>query len=64
MSGSGIVSGFNDEGRFEPDNLIAGEFPRIGRIVTITGDSTLVMGSVLGKITADGKYCLSQVAGG
>ena len=55
----GIAKGFNDEGSITPQNLIAGEFPRVARVVTITGDSTLTRGSVLGKIRDNGHYCLS-----
>ncbi len=62
MSNHGIASGFTNEGRITPQNLIAGEFPRVGRIMTITGSGTLTAGAVLGKITADGHYCLSDAA--
>ena len=55
----GIAKGFNNEGSITPQNLIAGEFPRIARVMTISGNGTLVRGSVLGKISADGHYCLS-----
>ena len=60
MSNHGIASGFTDEGRITPQNLIAGEFPRVGRMMTITGSGSLMAGAVLGKITADGHYCLSD----
>lgn len=44
-----------DEGTFTPDNLIAGEFPRIVRKATLTGGN-YPAGTILGKITASGKY--------
>ena len=56
------AEGFTDQGAFTPDNLIAGEYPRIERLVTITGAATLTVGAVLGKITAVGKYQLSLSA--
>jgi hypothetical protein len=37
MSLPGIAEGFTDQGSLAHDNLIAGEFPRITRVVTITG---------------------------
>lgn len=49
------AKGFTDEGIFEPDNLIVGEFPRIARKVTITGGS-FTRGTILGRITASKKY--------
>lgn len=62
MSGAGIASGFDDAGTFEADNLIAGEYPRAARIVTLTGQGTLTPGAVLGEISADGRYKLSEAA--
>ena len=56
------VEGFKNQGSYTPDNLIAGEYPRVERLVTITGGAALAMGSVLGKITANGKYQLSVLA--
>lgn len=60
MSGAGIASGFDDAGTFEADNLIAGDYPRAARIVTLTGQGTLMPGAVLGEISADGRYCHSE----
>ncbi len=58
--GPGIADGFNEVGRLEPENLIAGEFPRVSKFVTITGTGTLPEGAVLGEITAaDDLYQLS-----
>lgn len=62
MSGQGIAEGFIDQGRYTPNNLIAGEFPRITRYVTVTGNTVLSAGAVLGKITADSRYQLSAAA--
>lgn|SRR3990167_3700136 len=48
---------------YSPDRLIAGDYPVTTRKVTIdTG--VLARGSVLGKITATGKYILSLSAAG
>jgi len=59
MSLQGIASGVTSQGVFTPENLIAGEFPRIMRIATITGGQALPQGAVLGQITATGAYVLS-----
>ena len=56
------AEGFTDQGAYAPGNLIAGEYPRIERLVTVTGAAALTVGSVLGRITADGKYQLSLSA--
>jgi hypothetical protein len=56
------VSGFTDQGTFTPDNLIAGDYPRTERVVTIASGANLIKGAVLGKITASGKYKLSASA--
>lgn len=45
-----------NEGTLKPDNLLAGDFPRVARLVTVTGGN-YIRGTVLGKITASGKYC-------
>lgn len=60
MSMPGIAEGFNDQGSYAPDNLIAGEFPRITRVVTITGGASLPAGAVLGRVAASGAYLLSD----
>lgn len=49
---------------YERDNLIAGDFPRVARHETILDGQTLVRGSLLGRITASGKYILSLAAAG
>ena len=56
------ASGFTNQGSIAPDNLIAGEYPRVGRMVTIASGANLTKGAVLGKITASGKYKLSASA--
>lgn len=53
------ASGFTDQGEYKPCNLIAGEYPRIERIITIASGSALTKGSVLGRVTASGKFSLS-----
>lgn len=60
MTLPGIASGLNVHGTLVPDNFIAGEFPRITRLVTVTGGAQLPQGAVLGRITADGRYQLSD----
>ncbi len=45
-----------------PDNLLAGEFPRVERLVTVASGADLAKGAVLGRITASGKYKLSASA--
>mgnify|MGYP000161824285 FL=1 len=60
MSGPGIATGLIDQGAHSPDQLIAGEFPRINRLVTVTGDAPLPAGSVLGRESATGLYVLSD----
>jgi len=44
---------------FTPDNLIAGTTQTVTDIVTVASGEVLSRGSVLGKVTADGKYVLS-----
>jgi hypothetical protein len=56
------ASGVTSQGTYTPENLIAGEFPRITRKVIVATGANLVAGSVLGKITASGKYLLSASA--
>ncbi len=56
------AEGFTSQGSFTPDNLIAGEYPRVERVVTIASGANLTKGAVLGKITASGKYKLSASA--
>ena len=56
------ASGFTSQGQLYPENLIAGEFPRITRKVIVGTAANLVAGSVVGKITATGKYILSASA--
>lgn len=56
------ASGFTSQGSYSPDNLIAGEFPRVARKVTVASGANLVAGAVLGKITASGKFILSASA--
>lgn len=54
-------AGFTHEGTFTPDKLIVGGALR-SRKVTIAAGADLVRGSVLGRITASGKYSLSAAA--
>ena len=53
------ASGLTDQGEYKPCNLIAGKYPRIERIITIALGSALTKGSVLGRVTASGKFSLS-----
>lgn len=56
------AEGFTNQGDYTPDNLLAGEYPRIERLVTIAAGADLAKGSVLGRITASGKFKLSASA--
>lgn len=48
---------------YAPEQLIAGEYPRATRLVTITGAAALVAGSVLGRIVAPGAVTFAADAG-
>lgn len=52
---------FSTQSSPTPDNLQAGEFPRVTKDVTITGGK-YPRGAVLGRITASGKFTLSLAA--
>ena len=55
-----IRASFATEGTYTPDSLIAGNADLlVARKVTIISGQNLARGSVLGKITASGKYNLS-----
>lgn len=56
------AQGFTSQGSYAPDNLIGGEFPRVARKITVASGANLAQGSLLGKITASGKYVLSLSA--
>jgi hypothetical protein len=50
---------------YQPDQLIAGDLKTVtSTIVVLTGASKFVRGSVLGQITASGKYTLALSASG
>lgn len=53
---------FKNQGECTPDSLIAGHYPRIERLITIATSANLKRGSVLGRITANGKFILSASA--
>ena len=53
------ASGLTNQGEYKPCNLLAGEYPRIERIITIASGSNLAKGAVLGRITSSGKFVLS-----
>jgi len=55
----GHAVGLTDQGEYSPCNLLAGEYPRIERIITIASGSNIAKGAVLGRITASGKFVLS-----
>lgn len=55
------AQGFNDLGGTTSDNLIAGEFPRVLRLATVSGGN-LKRGAILGKITSNGKCVLCVAA--
>lgn len=51
------------ERKYEWDNLVAGDHPRVTRGITIAnGEGELARGSVLGKVTASDEYRLSASA--
>jgi hypothetical protein len=56
------AEGFTNQVDYTPDNLLAGEYPRIERLVTIAAGADLAKGAVLGRITASGKFKLSASA--
>jgi len=56
------AEGLKDQGSYKPCSLVAGEYPRIERIVTIAAGADLTKGAVLGRITASGKFALSASA--
>ena len=47
------AQGFTDQGETKADNLLAGEFPRIVELATVSGGK-YARGTILGKITASG----------
>lgn len=59
------VQGFTDQGSTTADNLLAGEFPRVTVLATISGGK-FERGAILGKITASGKctICTSAATDG
>ncbi len=60
-----VAQGFMDQGSIKADTLLAGEFPRVSMLATITGGK-FERGTVLGKITASGKCtgCTSAATDG
>ncbi len=56
------AEGFTNQGDYTPDNLLAGEYPRLERLVTIAAGADLAKGAVLGRITASGKFKLCASA--
>ena len=57
-----LASGVTAEGTYAPDVLLAGEQPRVSKVVTIASSAALLRGAVLGRITASDKYILSLSA--
>lgn len=46
---------------FKPDQLIAGPYPIVSEQITVlSGQGVIARGTVLGKVTASGKYILSK----
>lgn len=50
------TAGFGAAGTFVPDSLFAGDFPRVTDKVTLAGGAVYPRGTVLGRVTATGKY--------
>ena len=59
-----MVASFSTQGTFTPDGIIAGEDDLQTRQITLITGQNLKRGSVLGKITASGKFNLSLSAAG
>ena len=59
------AQGFTDQGETKADNLLAGEFPRIVELATVSGGK-YARGTILGKITASGNgtICTSAATDG
>lgn len=57
------MTGYANEGTYDPNGLIVGG-DVVTRDVTIISSAALLAGSVLGKITASGKYILSATGAG
>ena len=55
------AQGFTDQGSTTSDNLLAGEFPMIAELATVSGGK-YARGTILGKITASGKCTLCTSA--
>ena len=54
---------FGTEGTYSPDTLVAGNYELlVGRKVTVLTGQVITRGTVLGKITASGKYIKSILA--
>ncbi len=53
---------FGNVDAFTQEDLIAGDFPRHTDTVVIAAGETLVMGAVLGEVTADNTFKLSLAA--
>lgn len=63
ISKSGIAS-FGAGDSLTPDNLLVGEQTTRTQAITLITGQNLLRGSLLGKITASGKYTLSLSASG
>ena len=59
------AQGFTDQGSTTSANLLAGEFPRISELATVSGGK-YARGTILGKITPSGKctICTSAATDG
>lgn len=55
------AQGFTDQGSTTSDNLLAGEFPRIAELATVSGGK-YARGTILGKITTSGKCTICTLA--
>lgn len=55
----GYAPEFKKQGEYNPQDLIAGDFPLKSESITIEAGQVLGRGSVLGKKTAAGKFVLS-----
>ena len=56
--------GFKKVGSTNPKFLFAGDFPVVTRNITVKAGQKLSYGSVMGRVTADGKYVLCSKGAG
>lgn len=53
---------YESVGTFQPDRLIANDLPLVTRSIVVASGQNLARGTLLGRITASGKYGISATA--